>query len=125
MIGDRDRARDAAIAAMALVDQPGRELRLNPIYDGDVRRYGKLYDAIHALDRPAAAPDEVGRKALEWLASENTAAELLSDEVPMPWAGKSIEQRISMIGERRVARDAAILNARAALQPTPSTDSYT
>ena len=64
--------------------------------------------------RPAPAEDAVERVALDWLAAEETAEELLRCR-RVDWGSLSPEERIAEIGKRKDARDAAILAARAAL----------
>ena len=58
---------------------------------------------------------ERGRAALEWLAAERTIEETLKGAASNEWLSASVERRIEMMGERKRAHDAAVLNARAAI----------
>lgn len=54
--------------------------------------------------------------AITWLAGEKTIDEIMSGKPPLDWANASTERRIEMMGERKRAHDAAVLNARIALR---------
>lgn len=71
------------------------------------------------LVRPTTEPNPEGMKALQWLANEETLAEALASGAPR-WVNLSPEDRVARIGQRKEARDNAILAARKALTDTPS-----
>jgi hypothetical protein len=61
------------------------------------------------------AENERLREVARWLAEQPTTEELLASGPP-EWVWATAERRIEMMGERKRERDAAILNARAALK---------
>jgi hypothetical protein len=67
-------------------------------------------------------PSERALAALTWLANERTIDEVMNDPRPPAWVEASAQRRIQMMGERKRAHDAAVLDARAALaeQPVPA-----
>lgn len=76
---------------------------------------------LTALTANGSQPDRVV-DVLRWLASEQTVAEALAQDGPPEWATMSIDDRLTFMGKRREARDAAILNAREALSTLDAKD---
>lgn len=77
-----------------------------------------LVEALRTHDaaaRSSTTEVERLRASAQWLASQMTSAEILAAD-DEHFGSLSAEERIHMMGERRRARDAAILGAREALQ---------
>lgn len=68
-----------------------------------------------AFAQSNAAETGEGVAALRWLANERTVDEWMALGDTSRWANATPERRIEMMGERKRAHDAAVLNARAAL----------
>ncbi|WP_343518071.1 hypothetical protein [Sphingomonas sp.] len=87
-------------------------------YDASSTEMRAVLIALRTRDeaaRSSTAEVERLRASAQWLASQMTSAEILAAD-DEHFGSLSAEERIHMMGERRRARDAAILGAREALQ---------